>query len=373
MSARVLRGKQQGRRLRFAAIAALVIAAGAGMALGDNKPSTTDLRTGPIDVEARALAGFDRLDREKTQFGKLTWRGGLVLTSPAKNFGGWSGLAVDADGKGFFAISDAGAWMSGAIAYDDRQRPTALTSVRLGAIQSKSGGPLSRSRDRDAEALALLEGTTQEGGVLVSFERKHRIVRFDIEAGELSPAAAKIALPNSAEDMPKNGGIEAIAVLRGGPNRGKLVAFSERLRDDDGNHVGWLWEEEDRPRRFKLTNGGDYNVTDAAPLPDGSLLVLERRFRASEGVRIRLRLVRQQQLRAGETIDAETLLAADGGREIDNMEGLAAHVGAGGEIIVTMISDDNFNRRLQRTILLQFALSAGDLAASGSGPEAAKP
>ncbi|MCZ7593765.1 MAG: hypothetical protein M5U16_01740 [Hyphomicrobium sp.] len=139
MSARVLRGKQQGRRLRFAAIAALVIAAGAGMALGDNKPSTTDLRTGPIDVEARALAGFDRLDREKTQFGKLTWRGGLVLTSPAKNFGGWSGLAVDADGKGFFAISDAGAWMSGAIAYDDRQRPTALTSVRLGAIQSKSG------------------------------------------------------------------------------------------------------------------------------------------------------------------------------------------------------------------------------------------
>ncbi|MCZ7593764.1 MAG: esterase-like activity of phytase family protein [Hyphomicrobium sp.] len=219
----------------------------------------------------------------------------------------------------------------------------------------------------------MLEGTTQRGGVLVSFERKHRIVRFDIEAGELSPAAAKIALPNSAEDMPKNGGIEAIAVLRGGPNRGKLVAFSERLRDDDGNHVGWLWEEEDRPRRFKLTNGGDYNVTDAAPLPDGSLLVLERRFRASEGVRIRLRLVRQQQLRAGETIDAETLLAADGGREIDNMEGLAAHVGAGGEIIVTMISDDNFNRRLQRTILLQFALSAGDLAASGSGPEAAKP
>jgi hypothetical protein len=38
------------------------------------------------------------------------------------------------------------------------------------------------------------------------------------------------------------------------------------------------------------------------------------------------------------------------------MEGLALHQGAGGETILTLISDDNFNRLLQRTVLLQFAL-----------------
>ncbi len=38
-----------------------------------------------------------------------------------------------------------------------------------------------------------------------------------------------------------------------------------------------------------------------------------------------------------------------------------------------MISDDNFNHGLQRTILLQFALSAGDIAASERGSEAAQP
>jgi len=101
--------------------------------------------------------------------------------------------------------------------------------------------------------------------------------------------------------------------------------------------------------------------------------VLERRFRLSEGVRMRLRLIKQQQLRARETIDAETLVAADGSSEIDNMEGLATHVAPSGEIIVTMISDDNFNHGLQRTVLLQFALSAGDIAASDESLKAARP
>jgi len=373
LSLRDFVGSHRGRRLRFPAGIAVVVAVGAGIAFGGTKPSTTDLQTGPIAVEARAIAGFDRLKRDATRFGKLTWRGGLILTSSSKHFGGWSGLAIDADGKGFFAVSDAGTWMSGAISYDDKGLPQGLASVRLGAIQSKDGDPLSRSRDRDAEGLALLNGTTQKGAVLVSFERKHRVTRFDVDAGGLSPARGKISLPASADGMSANGGIEAIAVIRGGPNKEALVAFSERMRDDEGNHIGWIWESEDRPRKFYLTNDGDFDVTDAAPLPDGGLLVLERRFRLSEGVRMRLRLIKQQQLRARETIDAETLVAADGSSEIDNMEGLATHVAPTGEIIVTMISDDNFNHGLQRTVLLQFALSAGDIAASDESLKAARP
>jgi hypothetical protein len=38
------------------------------------------------------------------------------------------------------------------------------------------------------------------------------------------------------------------------------------------------------------------------------------------------------------------------------MEGIGVHTGADGETIITLISDDNFNPLLQRTILLQFAL-----------------
>jgi hypothetical protein len=39
------------------------------------------------------------------------------------------------------------------------------------------------------------------------------------------------------------------------------------------------------------------------------------------------------------------------------MEGMAVHRGTGGETVVTLISDNNFNRLLQRTLFLQFTLA----------------
>ncbi|HKZ97087.1 MAG TPA: hypothetical protein VJ045_08915, partial [Hyphomicrobiaceae bacterium] len=51
---------------------------------------------------------------------------------------------------------------------------------------------------------------------------------------------------------------------------------------------------------------------------------------------------------------------------IDNMEGLAVRQGAGGETLITMISDDNFNKVLQRTVLLEFALSGKDTASAAT-------
>jgi hypothetical protein len=42
--------------------------------------------------------------------------------------------------------------------------------------------------------------------------------------------------------------------------------------------------------------------------------------------------------------------------EIDNMEAVAVHKASGGETVITIISDDNYNRFLQRNLLLQFTL-----------------
>jgi hypothetical protein len=49
------------------------------------------------------------------------------------------------------------------------------------------------------------------------------------------------------------------------------------------------------------------------------------------------------------------LVDAGNAHQIDNMEGIAAHRAVNGEIIITVISDDNFSR-LQRIMLLRFAL-----------------
>jgi hypothetical protein len=49
-------------------------------------------------------------------------------------------------------------------------------------------------------------------------------------------------------------------------------------------------------------------------------------------------------------------MEADLGDEIDNMEGLSVHRTPEGEIVLTLISDDNFSP-VERTLLLQFTLA----------------
>jgi hypothetical protein len=99
----------------------------------------------------------------------------------------------------------------------------------------------------------------------------------------------------------------------------------------------------------------DYNVTDAAIAPGGRLLVLERHFSFFRGALMRIRRLELTDVRPGALVDGEVLIEASLAQEIDNMEAIAVHRNAGGETIITLLSDDNFNR-LQRTILLRFAL-----------------
>ena len=351
---------------RFAIASALVLGGilvvGAGIALGDTKPDAPAAEPAPLKVLAEPIAAFDKLDLERTRFGKLTWRGGLVLTSPSPHFGGFSGLAVDDEGKKFVAVSDAGAWMTGTLVYD-AGKLKAVRAARLGPLQAKSGDTFTDYEDRDAEGIAVVEGNPAKGRALISFERNHRIGWFDLDEKGLSPVRSYVVLPDAMKSAKDNRGLEAVMVLRGGPYEGSVVAIAERLPDRSGNHTGWIWLE-GKPLAFHLVNEDGYDITDAAALPGGGLLVLERRFRFSEGVKTRLRLIRRDELRPGALLRGENLLDASMNQEIDNMEGLAVHAGADGAVIVTMISDDNFNRALQRTVLLQFALDAVDLASA---------
>ncbi len=86
------------------------------------------------------------------------------------------------------------------------------------------------------------------------------------------------------------------------------------------------------------------------------MLVLERYFRWTEGVKMRLRHIPAGEIAPGARITGRTLIQADSSYDIDNMEGLAVHRGAGGETVLSMISDDNFNHLIQRTVFLQFTL-----------------
>jgi hypothetical protein len=319
----------------------------------DNEPQMPALPES-IAITARPISDFQRGKSGVKRFGQLEFRGGLVLTSPAVSFGGWSGLVMEPDGRRLLAISDVGGWLTADVAYDG-SRPTGLKNARLGPLLAARGRPLRDKREKDAEGVTLLDGSLSNGTLLVSFERLHRIGRFPIREGEVQAPTGYLPLHPDARRMSANEGIEAVAVLQGGPLKGSVVAFAERLTRGSGYHTGWIWAA-GGPKPFQLKDIDGFNITDAAGLPNGDLLVLERYFRWTEGVKMRMRRLAAAEIAPGARLTGETLIAADMDFEIDNMEGLAVHRGANGETVLSLTSDDNFNHMLQRTVFLQFTL-----------------
>lgn len=307
-----------------------------------------------VEVRARPIPSFRASEPSQRRFGRLEYRGGLSLTSTDPDFGGWSGLVVEPDGRKMMAVSDAKAWMSAEIEYKAGV-PVGLKKVLMGPVLALRGRSLERKRDLDAESMTVFSGSLARGRVLIGFERNHRIGLFPVEDSLLKAPIRYLKLPAEARRMRANSGFEALAVLQGGPFKGSVVAFSERFPGTREMHTGWIWVK-DTPHRIRLADHGDFNITDAVSLPDGALIVLERRFRWTEGVKMRLRRIAARDVKPGAQLDGEILLEADLSSQIDNMEGVAAHRGASGETVLTVISDNNFNAFLQRNLLLQFVL-----------------
>lgn len=337
----------------------VAVAAAAAMlamapALAD-KPASVLARVERVAITAIPI-DFDRANPRRIEFGKLVWRGGVNLFAKSSFFGGYSALIVDASGTSLLAISDAGTWLRADLDHDGRKFK-GLSEAVIGPILDRNGKPLGSDRSRDAEGLALAQGDTAKGTAYVSFERNHRILRYPFTRDSFGPPKGGLALPAAAKRMNLNRGVEALAPIRTGKLKGAMVAFSERLLDKNGNLRGWLIGGP-RPGAIALKRIGGFDITDAAPLPDGGIVVLERRFRYSEGVKMRIRRVSAKDLKPGALIVGEILLEASDSDNIDNMEGIAAHRSRGGETILTLISDDNFSA-LQRTLVMQFALRDG--------------
>ena len=350
----VLRSSRRAALAVAVALAVSALGGSADQAVAQPKSDAKIDKQTPITVSANRLDSYQRGLGDTKRFGRLEFRGGLTMTSPDARFGGFSGLIIAPDGRRFLAVSDEGHWLSGEITYAGKA-PNGITNARMGPLLAFNGRPLNRKRDSDAEDLTLLSGTLSHGVVLIAFERNHRLVRYPIVNGVLGRPTALVGLPPDSKRMTSNSGLEAITVLRGGPHRGAILAFAEDLKDADGHQIGWLLGQ-GAPKQLAVKELGGFALTGAAALEDGSVLLLERRFRITEGVKMRLRHIPAVELKPGSVIEGETLISSDMGYEIDNMEAVAVHTGVGGETIVTLVSDDNYNTFLQRNLLLQFTL-----------------
>ena len=309
-----------------------------------------------IEIRAQAIEAFDPREPARTRFGALVFRGGLILESPHREFGGVSALRVAADGERFLSLTDKGNWLRGRIVYRG-SAPIAIADAEMAPILGPDGRPLKSRGWYDTEALAM-----DDGVAYVGIERVHQIVRFDIAKDGLRARGRPIAVPPGMKLLPPNQGIECLEVApKGSPLAGTLISISERGLDPRGNLLGFLIAGRNLQGGgvFSLKRTDAFDVSDCAATPDGKLLVvLERRFSWTSGLAIRIRSVPLTAIKPGAPIDGKELLFADMGAQIDNMEGLSVHRDGSGALVLTLISDDNFSP-LQRTLLLQFTL-AGD-------------
>jgi hypothetical protein len=302
-----------------------------------------------IEVNARPIPSFDTRDRARVRFGALEYRSGLVLTSRFRGFGGLSGWRLDAKGERFIAISDKGSWFTGRIVYQGREM-TGLDDVEAAPLLGPDGRPITARGWFDSEALAL-DGSL----AYVGLERVNQILRYDFSKGFTRARGEIVALPPAAKKLPYNKGLEALVMVpKDQPLAGTLIAISERGLDAEGNIIAFLIGGK-TPGQFSVRRSLNFDVSDAVLLPSGDLLVLDRKFSWLSGIAIRIRRIPLRSLVPGAVIDGPSIFDADLGHEVDNMEGIDAHVTPEGETVLTLVSDDNFSM-IQRNLLLQFTL-----------------
>jgi len=302
-----------------------------------------------IDVNARPIASFDPRDRSHVRFGALEWRSGLMLTSAFRGFGGLSGLRLDPKGERFIALSDKGSWFTGRIVYSGREM-TGLADVEAAPMIGPDGRPITARGWYDSEALAL-DGAL----VYVALERVNQVLRFDFSKGFTRARGEVVPMPPAVKKLPYNKGIEGLVMVpKGKPLAGTLIVLSERGLDPQGDLIAFLVGGPS-PGQFAIRRTDNFDISDAVLLPSGDLLILERKFSWLAGVGIRIRRIPLGSIAPGAVVDGPSIFDADLGQEIDNMEGIDAHVTEDGDTVLTMVSDDNFSM-LQRTLILQFTL-----------------
>ncbi|WP_129794485.1 esterase-like activity of phytase family protein [Sphingosinicella sp. CPCC 101087] len=278
--------------------------------------------------------------------GALTFLRGWALRSDDRRFGGLSAMQVE--GSRVTAITDVGVVLSFGLPLRAGTQPLRVE-------------PLSR-RDIPDKELHDTESLVISGGrAWIGFERINAVARYDRDGWRLESASR----PPAMRRWRANLGAEAMVRL---PD-GRFLIFAEAGAKGDALSPILLFAGDPADRgtpaeRLLFRRRPGYRVTDAALLPDGRLLTLERRFGFLEGASARLAVAEIEGLGAGSIVDGRTIAELAAPLTVDNMEALSV-TREGGLTIVRIASDDNFIA-LQRTLLLEFALDVPERAPNPS-------
>lgn len=302
----------------------------------------------PLALES-APVRFSANDPDETRVGQLIWRGTIRLTSNDADFGGLSGLIVSEDGARFHAVTDAAHWVSGTFSYA-RGRLAGAKGLTISPMLDSKGQEMT-GKQGDAEGLDTLIPGEFDGPVAVSFEGMHRVWTYDAPKDGQRQWLREAAMPETARDMPGNGGFETLVAL----NPDRFLGMSEDAVNDTGQSRAWVFPldpEDGAATEIAVARTGSFSVTDAKIGPDGMLYILERSFSRQTGVAVRISRAALGDLKPGSVIRGEELALMGMSFVIDNFEGIAVRKTPEGKTLIYLAADDNFAAPVQQTLIM---------------------
>jgi len=284
---------------------------------------------------------LDASDPGRVRVGALTYLGGLALTSRDPAFGGFSAMRVMGDR--FTLLSDGGNIVDFRMGPDWQPR-----DIRFADLPGPGTGAIKRHRDSES-----LTWDPRTGRAWVGFENRNAIWRYDATLARPERNVQPVAMA----DWSIAGGAEAMVRLRDGA----FIVFSETARPKglrDARIVlrfaGDPTETKGAPLSFAYLPPEGYDPTDAAELPDGRLLVLNRRLSLSGLFTAKLSVIDIRGVRSGGVVRGPEIASFERPLLHDNFEALAI-TQEGADTIVWIASDDN-GEFWEQSLLLKFRL-----------------
>jgi hypothetical protein len=272
----------------------------------------------------------------------LTLLGGWKLASRSSQFGGWSALHIagDGDGNRVTAIGDYGSVLRFRLTRFGRATEARIDPLPVGC------GAQDDKRERDSESL-----TRAVDGWWVGYEADNRLCKVTLDFAQTLSLKRPLEMAQWSEKY----GAEAIVRLADG----RMLVFAERAPDGMALRPLLIFSGDPADPTTRVTSRSylpptGYSPTDAAQLPDGRILVLNRRFGIADLFTSVLVIIDPAALDSGRPVQGTPIAQLAPPTLHDNFEGLAVTVEAG-RPVVWMISDDNF-MSWQGTYLLKFAL-----------------
>ncbi|MHB2267031.1 esterase-like activity of phytase family protein [Aliihoeflea sp. PC F10.4] len=303
-----------------------------------------------VDISSTPITSF-RVIGAEGDYGPLTFIGGFSMSGDEREFGQLSAFRFLTPGEQFLGVADHGYWFAGRVERNADGVPMGIADFTMQAMVDEAGTVIDDKHLVDAEGLSVSNGIAT-----VAFERQARVSEYRIDPAGMAGPVRDLDFLIPRHELRYNAGMETVAKARDdGPLAGARVVVAEKSIDRQGNIFAAVIEG---PRKglFKVRRTDEFDVTDGVFLPDGDLLLLERRFSYARGVAMRLRRIAEDTIRSGALVDGETLIEANMTYNIDNMEAIDVFRRDDGALVVALMSDDN-QSWIQRALYLEFELA----------------